>query len=110
MLVFGILQQLYEAPQDLPICVQSLCGHPYGNVSQQSVHIPTVVVPKCRLYQTSPLMVVYCHAHYQNCTPTVGGAKGSPNLCTKAVWAPVWQCKSASCIDPYNGCTKMPFA
>ena len=88
MHVLGILHLLYETPRDLTICVHRLCGHLYGNVSQQAVQIPTAVVPKYRLRHSSPIGVVYCHAHYCNRTPTVRGTTGSPNLCTKAVWAP----------------------
>ena len=110
MRVIDIMLLLYEVLRDLPICVQRLCGHPYGKVSQQAVQIPTAVVPKCRLRQSSPLGLVYCHAHYLNCTATVRGATGSPNFCTKVAWAYVQQCKAANCTDPYNGCTKMPFA
>ena len=93
MHILGILHLLYEAPWDLPIYIQRLCGHPYGSVNQQAVRIPTAVVPKCGSRQTSPLGVVYYHANYQNYTPTVRGATGSPNLCAKAVRAPVWQRK-----------------
>ena len=113
-----------------------LCGHPYGNVSQQAVQIPTVYVAKCHLHQscelgvvycnahyTDPyssctkmpfglehsLRVVYCHAHYQNCTPTVQDATAQPSLCTKTV-APVRRHKSERCIQLYSGCTKMRLA
>ena len=71
MHIIGIVHLLYEAPQDLPICVQRLRGHLHENVSLQSVQIPTAVVPKFRLCQSSPLRVVYCYAHFRNCTPTV---------------------------------------
>ena len=110
MRIFGILHLLYEVPRDLPICVQRLCGHPYNNVSQQAVRIPTAVVLKCRLHQSPPFGLVYYHAHYRNCTPTVRGATGSPSLCTRVSWAYVRQCKSANCTEPYSGCTKMPFS
>ena len=104
MHVLGILHLLHEVPRDLPVCVQRLCGHPYGNVSQQAVQIPTAVAPKCRLRQCSPLGVVYCHAHYRNCTPTVRGTPGSHNLCTKVTRASVRQRKSASCTTVVPKC------
>ena len=37
MSIIGIVHLLYEAQRDLPICVQKLCRHLYGNVSQQAV-------------------------------------------------------------------------
>ena len=88
MHVVDMVRLLYEAPRDLTICVQRLCGHPYANVSQQAVQILTAVVPKCRLRQSSPLGVVYCHAHFCNCTLTVRGATAPPSLRTRHV-APV---------------------
>ena len=110
MRIIGIMHLLYEVLRDLPICEQRLCGHPYSKVSQQAVQIPTAVVPKCRLRQSSPLRLVYWHAHYLNCTATVRGATGYPNFCTKVARTYVRQCKAANCTNPYNGCTKMPFA
>ena len=106
MRILRIVQLLYEALRNLPISIQRLCRHPYSNVSQQAVQITTAVVPKCRLRQSSPIGVVYCHAQYRNCTPTVRGTTGSPNLCTRFPRAFVWQHKSAKCTDPYTGCTK----
>ena len=44
--VFAIGHLLYEVPRDLPLCVQSLRGHPYGNISQPAVQIPTACVPQ----------------------------------------------------------------
>ena len=90
MHVFGILHLLYEAPRDLPICVQGLHRHPYGNAGQQPVQINTVVVPKCCLLQSCPFEVVYCYAHYLNCTPTVQGLHGHPyvNVSQQAVQIP----------------------
>ena len=41
---------------------------------------------------------------------TYGMTMGSPDLCTKAVRAPVRQRKSASCTDLYSSSAKMPFA
>ena len=110
MYILSILHLLYEVPRYLIICVKSLCGHLYGNVNQQFVQINTAVVLKSRLRQSSHLGVLYCHHHYRNCTPTVWGTTGSPNLCTKAVWAPVQQRRWASCTDSYSSCIKMPFA
>ena len=52
--IIGIVHVLYEVQQDLPNCVQSLRGHPYGNLSQKAVQNPTAVVLKCRLRQFSP--------------------------------------------------------
>ena len=89
MSTLGIAQLLYEALRNLPISIQNLCRHQYGNVSQQAVQFPTVVVPKYRFHQSSPLGVVYSHVHYWNCIPTVQGTTGSPNLYTKAGRAPV---------------------
>ena len=107
--IIGIVHLPYEMPQHLPICVQRLHKHPYGNVSQQAVQNPSAVIPKCLLHQSSPLLVMYCHAHFRNCAPTVRSATGSPNLYTKAVRAPIQQLKLASCTDSYSGCTKMRF-
>ena len=106
MRIIEIVNLLYEVPRDLPVCVKRLCMHPYGNKSQQAVQIPTVVVPKCRLRQSSPIGVLYCHAHYSNCTTTIRDATGSPNLCIKVARASVRQYKSTSCTAHYNGCTK----
>ena len=110
MCVDGIVHLVYEAPWDLPICVQGLRGHPYGNVSQQASQMRIAVVLKYRLCQSSPLGVVYSNMHYRNCIPIVRGSTGSPKLCTKAVWTPVRQRMSASCTDPYSGFTKLRFA
>ena len=85
MRIIGIVQLPYEAPWDLPICVQRLCGLLYGNISQQALYIPTAVAPKCRLHHICPLGMVYCNVHYHNCTPTVRGATAPPNLCTNTV-------------------------
>ena len=41
----GIVHLLYEVPRDFTICVQRLCSHPYGKVSQQAAQIRTAVVP-----------------------------------------------------------------
>ena len=71
MLNIGIVHLLYEAPRDLPICVQELHGHPYGNISQQDAQLRIPVVPKYRLCQSSPLGVVFSHVYYLNCIPTV---------------------------------------
>ena len=97
MRIIGIVHLLYEVPQDLPIHVQSLCGHPYGNASQQAVQLPTAVVPKCSLRQCCPLALVYCYVHYRNCTTNVRGASAPPSLRTKTV-APVRRRKSERCI------------
>ena len=110
MLNIGIVPLLYEAPCDLSICVQGLRGHPYGNVSQQAAQIRIAVVQDYRLHQSSLLVVVYSHVHYWNCIPTVRGATGSINVCTKAVRAPIWRRKSERCIQPYSRYTKMRLA
>ena len=88
MRVFGIVHSLYKVPRDLPICVQSLCGHPYGNVSQEAVQLHTAGVPKCCLRQSAPLRVVYCYARFRNHTPALRGATGPSILCTKPVRHP----------------------
>ena len=36
---FRIVHLLYYAPRDLPVCVRSLCGHPYRGVSDETVQI-----------------------------------------------------------------------
>ena len=88
MHVLGILHLLYEAPRDLPICVPRLCGKPYGKISQHAIQIPSVFVAKCHLHQSFELSLVYCHVYSGNCTPTVWGAKGSPNLVQRLCWQP----------------------
>ena len=60
MRIIGILHLLHEMLRDLPICVQRMHGHPYGNASQKAVQNPIAVVPKCCLHQRCPLGVVYC--------------------------------------------------
>ena len=87
MLVFEIAHLLYEVTRDLPICAQGLRGYLYSNASQQAVQIRTAVVPKCRLHHSCPLGVVYCHAHYRNCIPTVRGATAKCRL--PLVWCTV---------------------
>ena len=67
-------------------------------------------VPICHLRQSAPLGLLYYYARFQNYAPTVRGATGFLNLCTKAVRTPVRQRKSARCTEPYSGFTKMPFA
>ena len=52
MHIIRIVHLLYEATRDVPICVQRLWAHLYGNVSQQAVQIPIAVVPKCSLCQS----------------------------------------------------------
>ena len=108
MCIFGIVLLLYEVARHLPVCVQRLRRW-YSEISQTAIYIRTVGVPNFRFFQRSPLRVVYCHAHYLTCTPSVRGVTGSPNLCTKTV-ALVRQCKSDSCINPYSSGTKIPFA
>ena len=66
----GIVHLLYEVPRHRPVCVQRL-RQSYGNVSQTAVYIRTAGVPKRGQNQSSPLEVVYCHAHYRNCTTTI---------------------------------------
>ena len=110
MRIVIIIHLLYETPRDLFIFVKRLCRHPNGNVSLQAVQISTVVLVKCRLCQSCNLRVVYCHANYRNCTPTVQSTTESPNLCTKSMRAPVMQRKSAICTDHYSGYSKMPFS
>ena len=55
---FEILHQLYEAPRDLPICVQRLCGHLYDNLGEQAVQIYTAVVGICTAWSVQNAVCV----------------------------------------------------
>ena len=57
MHVFGIVNLLHEASQDLPVFLQSL-WHPCGDVSQEAVQMHTAGARKCRLTQSDLLGVV----------------------------------------------------
>ena len=91
----------------------SLCTwlvEPVGHVHKGGVRIYTASVRKYRSSKSDLVSEVQCHTSFQNSTPTVRGVMGTPNLFGKAVRAPVRQRKSASCTDPYSGCTKISFA
>ena len=94
------------APPSLCTCLVV----PIRHVHHGGVRICSAGVQKHCSRQSDLVSDVHCHARFWNRTPIVQGAKGSPNLHTKAVRAPVRQRKSASCTDPYSGCTKIPFA
>ena len=102
--VVGTVHLLYEALRDLPVCVYSLWCL-YGVVCQTVVQIHTTSVRQCRLCQSASLGAVCCHAHFLNRTPGVQGNTGPPSFSTALVERP----PPRSRIEPYSGCSKIPF-
>ena len=86
-----------------PVCAQGL-WYLYGTYTRE-VHRSVQ-----RMYENTADLVseAHCHASLLNCTPTVRGAMGSPNLCTTVARASVCHRMSGSRIDTYSSCTKMP--
>ena len=71
---------------------------PVGHIGR--VRICTAGVWKYRLSKSDLVSQLRYLASFQNRTPTVRGTTGSSNLRTKAVWAPIRQCRWVSCTDP----------
>ena len=94
-----------KAPSSL--CTQLVA--PVQYVHHGGVRVCTAGVHKYCSHKSDLVSEEYRHASFRNPTPTMLGTNESPYLCTKAVWAPVRQRRSASCTDRYSGCTKIPF-
>ena len=106
MRIAGIIQLVYEAPRDLPVCVHSLL-QPYGIRCQGAVQIHTVGVRKYHLRQCSPWGGELSCALPESYTSSTR-LDGTSSLCTQPV-AAVQHPLSERCTDPYSRCTKMPF-
>ena len=72
-----IVQIVYEALWDLPVCV-SIVWQLYGICGQGTVQIRAEGVGKCRLEQSGPHGVVKCHTRSWIRTCNLRGTTGPP--------------------------------
>ena len=80
-----------------------------AEVIREAVLIRTAGVRKCSLSMSALHTLVKWLVHFRDRTPKVQCAVGIPKMCTERT-AGIPRPTSVTCIYPYSGCTKIPFA